>query len=432
MKSKKASVGTMLLFMCWLVYSMSYLGKVNYNATKPLIIEHFGVTKDVAGMVGTFFFFAYAIGMVLNGIFCKKYNIKWIVFSSLIISSVINLTIALLPKEMFWIIKFLWMINGVALSVLWPSLIRLLSETLPKAKMPSASKVMGTTVATGTLLIYGLSALFALFDNFKLSFLVPAIIGPTVAVIWLLRYNSFTAIEKEQEELPLTTENKPLEQKKTGGIAKTILAIIICLAFIAVITNLVKDGLTSWASTFLKEKFKLDDSAAILLSTAIPAMGIAANFLTVWLAGKVKNLILLEGIFFIIGGLAVALIIILLNTDLVVITLLCMMLTALIASGSNNIITSIFPLYMKGKVNSGLVAGILNGFCYVGSTISDYGLGAVQEATGSWSSVFYVLLFACISVIVVAGIYLLNNVLDKVLIKMFGEDKKKPVKEQEN
>jgi sugar phosphate permease len=45
---------------------------------------------------------------------------------------------------------------------------------------------------------------------------------------------------------------------------------------------------------------------------------------------------------------------------------------------------------MKGKVNSGLVAGIINGFCYVGSTISDYGLGAVQEATGSWSSVFYV------------------------------------------
>lgn len=420
MKTKKASVGTMLLFMCWLVYSMSYLGKVNYNATKPLIIDYFGVTKDVAGMVGTFFFFAYAIGMVLNGIFCKKYNIKWIVFGSLIISSAINLTIALLPKEMFWIIKFLWMINGVSLSVLWPSLIRLLSETLPKSKMPSASKVMGTTVATGTLLIYGLSAVFALFDNFKLSFLVPAIIGPTIAVIWLLRYNSFTAIEKEQEELPLVTEKQPLEQKKKGGVAKAILSIIICLAFIAVITNLVKDGLTSWASTFLKEKFSLGDSASILLSTAIPAMGIAANFLTVWLAGKIKNLILLETMFFAIGGVAVLVIILLLNTNLVVVTLICLMLTALIASGSNNIITSIFPLYMKGKVNSGLVAGILNGFCYVGSTISDYGLGAVQEATGSWSSVFYVLMFACLAVVLVAGIFTLNGVLDKLLHKKLG------------
>ena len=108
MKTKKQSTGAMLMFMCWLVYSMSYLGKVNYNATKPLIIEYFGVTKDVAGLVGTFFFFAYAIGMVLNGIFCKKYNIKWVVFGSLIISSTINLIIALLPKEMFYIIKFYW------------------------------------------------------------------------------------------------------------------------------------------------------------------------------------------------------------------------------------------------------------------------------------------------------------------------------------
>jgi sugar phosphate permease len=80
---------------------------------------------------------------------------------------------------------------------------------------------------------------------------------------------------------------------------------------------------------------------------------------------------------------------------------------------------------MKGKVNSGLVAGILNGFCYVGSTISDYGLGAVQEATGSWSSVFYVLMFACLAVVLVAGIFTLNGVLDKLLHKKLGGNKVK-------
>ena len=58
MKTKKNSNSAMLIFMCWLVYSVSYLGKVNFNATKPLIIDYFGQTKDVVGMVGTFFFFA--------------------------------------------------------------------------------------------------------------------------------------------------------------------------------------------------------------------------------------------------------------------------------------------------------------------------------------------------------------------------------------
>ena len=408
MKTKKSSSGAMLLFMCWLVYSVSYLGKVNFNATKPLIIDYFGQPKDVVGMVGTFFFFAYAIGMVLNGIFCKKYNVKWVVFISLVVSSAINLVIAVLPSSAFHVIKYLWMVNGVMLSVLWPSLIRLLSETLPKEKMPSASKVMGTTVATGTLLIYGLSALFALFATYKLSFLVPAIAGPIAALIWLFGYNKFTNIEKgEEDEEPVKVHNQLSQPQKKNDLAKGILTIIICLAFVAIVTNLVKDGLTSWASTFLKEKFRLDDSASILLSTAMPAMGIVANFITVWLAGKFKNLMLLEGIFFLIGGLAIVVIILLLKTILVFITLICMMLTALIASGSNNIITSIFPLSMKGKMNSGLVAGILNGFCYVGSTISDYGLGAIQVATGTWESVFYVLLIACVSVVIVSIIYLI-------------------------
>ena len=78
----------MLLFMCWLIYSMSYLGKVNFNATKPLIIDYFGVTKDVAGMVGTFFFFAYAIGMVLTELYCHPY---W-VFTEIVVELVLKRT----------------------------------------------------------------------------------------------------------------------------------------------------------------------------------------------------------------------------------------------------------------------------------------------------------------------------------------------------
>ena len=61
---------------------------------------------------------------------------------------------------------------------------------------------------------------------------------------------------------------------------------------------------------------------------------------------------------------------------------------------------------MKGKINSGLIAGVLNGFCYLGSTISDYGLGTVKVMTGSWYSVFYVLLLGCGIVVISAAILL--------------------------
>ena len=113
-----------LIFLCWLVYTISYLGKVNYSANITRIIDYYNVTKAEAGMAPTFFFFAYGIGQVVNGVLCSRYNIKRIVFLSLGISGIINLIIAITSN--FLIIKWLWMINGFVLSILCPTLVRLL------------------------------------------------------------------------------------------------------------------------------------------------------------------------------------------------------------------------------------------------------------------------------------------------------------------
>lgn len=58
-------------------------------------------------MVSTFFFFDYGIGQIVNGILCKKYNIKYVVFTCLMVG-----------------------------------------------------------VATGTFIVYGISAFFAVVNNF--------------------------------------------------------------------------------------------------------------------------------------------------------------------------------------------------------------------------------------------------------------------------
>ncbi len=63
---------------------------------------------------------------------------------------------------------------------------------------------------------------------------------------------------------------------------------------------------------------------------------------------------------------------------------------------------------MKGKVNSGMIAGVLNGFCYVGSTISSYGLGLVADLWG-WEAVFYLFLAVSIVITVIAAVYCLIN-----------------------
>lgn len=66
------------------------------------------------------------------------------------------------------------------------------------------------------------------------------------------------------------------------------------------------------------------------------------------------------------------------------------------------------PLHLKDKINSGKLAGMLNGFCYLGSTLSSYTLGAIADGYG-WIYVFYVLLAVSVAVIIMGFTYVLTE-----------------------
>ena len=95
----------------------------------------------------------------------------------------------------------------------------------------------------------------------------------------------------------------------------------------------------------------------------------------------------------------------LLSTKIFVLTILCFALVRFLAGASNSTITSITPLFLKGKVEPGRIAGLLNGCCYAGSTISSYGLGVIADQHG-WNSVFYLLFAVCLFVVLLACVYM--------------------------
>ena len=79
-------------------------------------------------------------------------------------------------------------------------------------------------------------------------------------------------------------------------------------------------------------------------------------------------------------------------------------LISLFTHGANGVITGMAPLYMRDKIgNSGMLAGVLNGCCYVGSTISSYGLGVIAD-NFDWSGVFALLLAVSCVPVVVTGV----------------------------
>lgn len=394
----------LLIFICWLVYAFSYLGKVNYSANITQIMDFYGVTKAQAGAVPTFFFFSYGVGQVFNGLFCKKYNIKWTIFASLVLSAIINLTIAVSTD--FSIIKWLWLVNGFTLSMLWPTLIRLLSETMPQKSLGPSTVAMGTTVATGTLIIYGLSSIYAIFDMFKLAFYTAGIAVIIVAVVWLCAFNKAVDRSKSEKEKDIEEATVEINEKQEmqNSEKKIFFVSVGVLCFCAIGVNLIKDGLTTWVPSILKEEFAMSDSLSILLTLFLPILAVFANMYALKVHKAIPDYISHCAVIFAAMAAFTGMIIGSLTFELVLVMLLGLIIVNFLASSLNSLITSIYPLFMRGKVNSGLIAGILNGFCYLGSTISSYGLGVIADNFG-WVYVFWFLIAFCVATIVAWAIY---------------------------
>lgn len=393
----------LLIAICWLVYTCSYIGKLSYNANIVQIGPAFGVTKDECGMVSSFFFFAYGIGQVVNGFLCKKYNIKYVIFGALTVASAMNFLVTVI--ESFALIKYIWLINGIAMSFLWTSLIRLLSEELHDEDMNKAIIAMGTTVATGTFIVYGVSALFSVIADYRLTFILAASAMLISAFLWLLSFNRLTKGEKQISAV--ATEHPMHIPEKTKH--KSFLPLIAVLAFFAVANNFTKDGLTAWTPDILKNTYATPDWLSILLTLLLPTLAILGTVVAVNLQKRTKNFVLSVTLLFTVSAALIVLVLMMISSkSMLVATVAIFGIISCLMAGVNNIITSMVPLSLKSNGNSGKIAGILNGFCYLGSTISSYGLGLIAEKF-DWIAVFVTLIGVSIFVITIGCIYIIHN-----------------------
>ena len=391
----------LLIFMCWALYVSAYLGRYSYTANIVPIISAFGKTKTETGLISSMFFFAYGAGQIINGLLCKYYNTKYMLFGSLIVSSIIN--VAIFWGVPFVAYKYLWLVNGLAQSILWSSLIMTLSKNLDEHHIKKAILVMSTTTSVGIFLSYGLSALLVMFNVYQIIFLVATVIMSVSAVFWVLLYNKMTLRETQSEEEHFEVKVKQQKQKTDRSVYK----ILVIFGLFAVVVNLIKDGLSTWIPNVLKEIYGLQDSLSIFLTLFVPVLGIFASAMVVAMNKKIKDHNALMAILFAMATVLSLVVVLMLKTSAWVVVLIAFAALVFLMSASNNVITSILPFWLRDKANSGFVAGILNGCCYVGSTISSVGLGSIAENFG-WSIVFdifliltaVVVLYACIILIV--------------------------------
>ena len=396
-----------MIVMCWVLYVSAYLGRYSYNTNILPLSLFYGESQDQVALATTFFFFAYGAGQIVNGILCKHYNIKYVLSIAVMISALINLSVFLgIP---FAYVKYLWLLNGIVQSVLWSGMMRTLSASIAKESIGKAIIAMSTTSGAGTLLSYGLSALFATWGGFRFSFLIGAVAMGITSVLWLLTYDRMT--HEQQQSVQESAEPRLLAKhdKPRTGLAPTLAL----FGAVAIIINLVKDGLLSWVPSILYERYTLAPGLSIFVTLLLPVLGLFGTAFVVALHKRIKRHTLLMSLVFGLAGLLVAAVTGLFATPHWYLVLAAFALLVLLMSGANNIVNSMIPLELRERGNSGLIAGVLNGCCYVGSTFSQYGLALIAERHG-WNTMFTMFLFACTFVVAACAIaYLLERILHR-------------------
>lgn len=378
-----------LIFLCWAAYTVAYVARLNYNASMVEILSQLGTTKQAAGTVSSFFFFAYGAGQLVNGLLSKKYNTRYSVAVSLAASCIINFAMTLCNG--IDSMKYLWLFNGVFQSVLWSSLIKTLSDNLADSKLSRAVMVMSTTVASGTFVAYGLAALFSYLGlAWTTIFYVASILVGAVAVLWFI---GMSTVKKEKEEREICQE-----KAKSKLLLTPVFAVSIAVILISAVTNgFIKDGITTWVPSILKEEFGVPSSLSIIVTLLLPVLSVFGTSLVNMLHKKQKDENALNGIFYFVTIIFTLLIILTLKLKSVTFSLVLFGGIACLMSAVNNVITSVVPLYSRDKIDSGFSAGLLNTFCYIGSTLATSLLGRIADTKG-WNDVFVcILIFTVVS-----------------------------------
>lgn len=378
----------LLLVLCFFIYTIGYIGRYSYNANINLILGSFTDSHGEAGLVTTFFFFAYGIGQVVHGLLCKYYNKNFVFTFVLVCSGLINLLIYIgIP---FMLVKWLWLVNGFLQAALWPSLINVLSESLSDSMLKSAIFFMSFCAPIGTLIIYGLSALFAWLNNFTLSFLFASISLFALGIVVFVLINPL--LIKRDRKIEIIDEKENIAKKrKSGGF----ITMVVVLSIFAIVHNFVKDGLQTWVPSILNEMYGLPNSISIVLTLVLPFLVIFGSILAIWSNKKIKDFTILCGIFFLISLIFLILIVKFMSLVGWVLQLIFFGIVVFLMSAINNVIGNIAPLQLRDYVNAGAYAGIMNGFCYLGSASSSYGLGVIVDKSG-WQVVFNLFFVLCV------------------------------------
>lgn len=375
-----------LFWLCWLAYSTSYVGRLNFSACMAAMMADGGLTKAYLGSVGTGFLACYGAGQLINGMLGDRVSPKIMVGIGLFGAGFANIWMGVntIPAMMI----FIWCANGYFHSMLWSPIIRVLSEWLPKAKQSRAGANISTTIPVGTIMSYLLSSIILTFTGWRLVFIVDGILLIAASLVWAFGISTLKEYISKREgiKIPqeaLTAGSAPLPTGKVRRLPALIIGTGLIFAVMAIMFNgVLKDGVTLWVPTYMTEFFSVTPQFSAALSIVMPVVSLGGAYTAVWMNNKYyKNELTTTGVLFGVSAFAFISLFLFGRYNIVLaISLIAVSLSSML--GVNSMLLTFIPFHFSKLGKSASVTGFLNACSYFASAVSSVSIGLIAEKSG--------------------------------------------------
>lgn len=356
---------TRIFFVCYIAYLFIYVARLNLSMAASGLRDMQILTMEQIGLLGSAFSVIYACGRLFSGILSDRIAPWKMISAGLLLCGFSNIFFGLFPP--FAAILLLWGMNALSQSMLWGSVLRILSSIYPEDVAKKRASYMGTTSACGNLV--GILLNSALINRYGLAwaFVIPG--GITLVMSFLVVCNTRHIRPAVQQE----------QKQPFAGLLRN--ATVRRMVLPSMIHGVLRDNVSLWMAVYVMDVFGVNLEQSSYYILLIPALGFLAKMVApelYRLAGESENQVLSWG--FVVCGVSSLMLVFRAASPWMAVA--CLSLVYMAVSVINAFLLSFFPLQFAREGAVASVSGIMDFATYLGTGISSMVFGILIEGYG--------------------------------------------------